>query len=108
MPRGIRDPCIGGFMTWATAHDVEQLLVGTPFRAVARIAAGGMGEIYEAATSDSEIVVVKLLRADLVRQADMIDRMRVEGEALELLRHPSIVASRGHGMTADGRPYVAM
>ena len=95
-------------MSWATAHDVERLLVGTPFRAVARLAAGGMGEIYEAVASDSEIVVVKLLRADLVRQADMIDRMRVEGEALELLRHPSIVASRGHGFTVDGRPYVAM
>jgi eukaryotic-like serine/threonine-protein kinase len=95
-------------MSSETAHDVEQLLEGTPYRAVARLAAGGMGEIYEAVTFDSESVVVKLLRSDLVQQADMVDRMRVEGEALELLQHPGIVASRGHGLTAGGRPYVAM
>jgi serine/threonine-protein kinase len=90
------------------ARDVEQLLEGTPYRAVARLAGGGMGDIYEAIGADAERVVVKLLRADRLNQPDMIDRMRIEGEALELLRHPSIVGYRGHGITADGRPWVAM
>jgi serine/threonine-protein kinase len=38
----------------------------------------------------------------------MVDRMRVEGEVLEVLRHPNIVAFSARGTTASGRPYVAM
>jgi serine/threonine-protein kinase len=49
-----------------------------------------------------------VLRAELAKQPEMIDRMRVEGEALELLSHPNIVGARGHGITRAGRPYVAM
>jgi serine/threonine-protein kinase len=88
---------------------MDRLLEGTPYRAVARLGSGGMGEIYDAVDkSSSGRIVVKLLRHDLRLQADMIDRMRVEGEALELLRHPNIVIAHGHGTTVDGRPYVAM
>src|SRR5258706_2879664 len=100
---------IGGTMSSEPAREVEQLLEGTPYRILGRLAAGGMGQIYEAIAADgSEKVVVKLLRADLLKQADMVDRMRVEGEACALLRHPRIVGYRGHGTTADGRPYVTM
>jgi serine/threonine-protein kinase len=100
---------IGGTMGSEPACEVDQLLEGTPYRLVARLGAGGMGEIHEAIGEDgSERVVVKLLKAHLVKHADMVDRMRVEGEALALLRHPAIVGYRGHGTTADGRPYVAM
>lgn len=91
------------------ALDLDRLLDGTPYFAVARLGAGGMGEIYEAVgRMAGERVVVKLLRAELLDQPDMVDRMRVEGEALELLAHPNIVGARGHGTTREGRPYVAM
>jgi serine/threonine protein kinase len=95
-------------MTATSERDLGHLLAGTPYRAVARLGAGGMGEIYEAVGADGERVVVKLLRVALLSQADMVDRMRVEGEALALLRHPNVVAGRGHGTTSEGRPYVAM
>src|SRR5258705_6670282 len=96
---------IGGTMSSEPAREVEQLLEGTPYRLLGRLAAGGMGEIYEAIARDgSEKIVVKLLRADLLKQPDMVDRMRVQGEALQLLRHPSIVGYRRHGTTADRRP----
>jgi serine/threonine-protein kinase len=95
-------------MSSESAQDLEQLLAATPYRAVAPLSAGGMGELYEAIGADGERVAVKVLRASLVHQADMVDRMRVEGEVLEVLRHPSIVAFRGRGFTASGRPYVAM
>jgi serine/threonine-protein kinase len=94
-------------MSSQTSCEVEQILEGTPYRVVGMLAAGGMGEIYEAIGADSEQVVVKLLKADHVTQVD-VDRMRIEGDALELLRHPGIVGYRGHGTTATGRPYVAM
>jgi serine/threonine-protein kinase len=91
------------------AQDIDGLLHGTPYRATRRLGAGGMGEIYEASGPRAGgTVVVKVLRADIAQQADMIDRMRVEGEALELLSHPNIVVAHGHGLTSDGRPYVAM
>ncbi len=96
-------------MSSETACEVEQLLGGTPYRLVGKLAAGGMGEIHDAVGADgSERIVVKLLAEGRLNQADMVDRMRVEGEALQLLRHPGIVGYRGHGTTADGRPYVAM
>ncbi len=96
-------------MSSETSEDVEQLLAGTPYRAVRRLATGGMGEIYEAVgQGSSEPVVVKILKAAFAKQPDMVDRMRVEGEALELLRHPNIVLSHAYGTTADGRPWVAM
>jgi serine/threonine-protein kinase len=91
------------------ALDVDTLLEGTPYLAMARLSEGGMGEIYEAVDREGGgRVVVKLLRAELCKQPEMIDRMRVEGEALALLSHPNIVGARGHGLTREGRPYVAM
>jgi serine/threonine protein kinase len=96
-------------MSSSLAQPEEHLLDGTRYRAMMRLAGGGMGEIYEAFDPDAnEIIVVKLLRAELARQPDMVDRMRVEGEALSHLDHPNIVAGRGHGTTSDGRRFVAM
>jgi protein kinase-like protein len=51
---------------------------------------------------------VKLLRAELLCQADLVERLRREGEVLQFLSHPNIVVSHGHGMTAAGRPYVVL
>ena len=96
-------------MVGSPALDLDALLQGTPFRAVARLGAGGMGEIYEAVGPfGGEPVVVKVLRAELVDQAELVERLRREGEMLQFLSHPNIVASYGHGTTAAGRPYVVL
>jgi hypothetical protein len=68
-----------------------------------------MGEIYEAiGPFGGQPVVVKILRAELAGQAELVERMRREGEMLQFLAHPNIVVSYGHGTTAAGRPYVVM
>jgi eukaryotic-like serine/threonine-protein kinase len=96
-------------MALRPALHLDALLHGTPFRAVARIGAGGMGEIYEAiGPFGGEPVVVKILRAELTGQAELVERMRREGEMLQFLSHPNIVVSYGHGITAAGRPYVVL
>jgi len=96
-------------MVGESADEEANLLQGTPYRATRRLAAGGMGEIYEAVEDGKEAkVAIKLLRADLVGQADLEDRMRLEGELLGLFEHPNIVAVRGAGKTRSGRPFVAM
>jgi serine/threonine protein kinase len=96
-------------MVGRPAHHLDALLQGTPFRAVARLGAGGMGEIYEAVGPfGGEPVVVKLLRAELADQPELVERMRREGEMLQFLSHPNIVVSHGHGITAAGLPYVVL
>ena len=93
----------------SSAMDMGALLQGTPFRAVARVGAGGMGEIYEAVGPFGRgCIVVKLLRADLAHHAELVERLRREGEMLQCLTHPNIVVAYGHGVTAAGRPYVVM
>src|SRR5688572_29076706 len=87
--------------------DLTELLLGTPFRARARLGVGGMGEVYEAiGPFGGEPVVVKLLRADHTGQADLVERLLREGEMLRWITHPNVVVSHGHGKTAAGRPYV--
>jgi serine/threonine-protein kinase len=89
------------------APDLTELLLGTPFRARARLGVGGMGEVYEAiGPFGGEPVVVKLLRADHTGQADLVERLLREGEMLRWITHPNVVVSHGHGKTAAGRPYV--
>lgn len=91
------------------ALHLDALLQGTPFRAIARLGAGGMGEIYEAiGPFGGEPVVVKLLRAELLDQPELVERLRREGEMLQFLSHPNIVVSHGHGATAAGLPYVVL
>ncbi|MFO0874681.1 MAG: serine/threonine-protein kinase [Phycisphaerales bacterium] len=59
---------------------------------VRRIAAGGMGVVYEAAQeSPRRIVAVKLIRPDLV-SAETLHRFRQEAEILGRLQHPGIAA----------------
>jgi len=92
-----------------TSIDLDALLRGTPFRAVARLGAGGMGEIYEAiGPFGGAPVVVKVLRAELADRAELVERLRREGEMLQFLSHPNIVVSHGHGTTSAGRPYVVL
>jgi len=96
-------------MASGPALDLDALLQGTPFRAVARLGAGGMGEIYEAlGPFGGDPVVVKVLRADLADRAELAERLRREGEMLQFLSHPNIVVSHGHGTTSAGRPYVVL
>ena len=82
---------------------------GTPYRARRRIGAGGMGEVYEV---EHEIVgklmVAKVLRAELSKDAATVDRMRVEAQALARLDHPNIVSVSDFRTTADGRPFFIM
>ncbi|MBE7480135.1 MAG: serine/threonine protein kinase [Polyangiaceae bacterium] len=82
---------------------------GTPYRALRRLGAGGMGEVFEV---EHEIVgklmVAKVLRAELSKDAGTVDRMRVEAQVLARLEHPNIVSVSDFRTTADGRPFFVM
>ena len=96
-------------LTWGPSPASDDPLEGTPYAVVGHIATGGMGEVYLA---DHRTVrgryVVKLLHAQMVSDARLVDRMRVEAQALSVLRHPSIVHVFDSGTTPSGRPYIVM
>jgi beta-lactam-binding protein with PASTA domain len=70
------------------------------YQIVARIAAGGMGEVYRAhdPVLDRE-VALKVLHHSLADDSGFIDRFRREARAAGLLSHPNIVAVHDWGET---------
>ncbi len=86
-------------------------LDGTPYRFVARLGAGTMGEVVEAVhAATGRRVVVKLLRREHADRADLVDRLRLEAETIALVapRTPHVPAMLDVGRTAEGRPYLVM
>ncbi|WP_437989516.1 protein kinase domain-containing protein [Sorangium sp. So ce145] len=67
---------------------------------------GGGGDVYRARDRLSgEVVALKVLHSTNVRDLTRLSR---EAEALVTLRLPGVVQYVAHGMTAAGRPYLAM
>jgi serine/threonine-protein kinase len=68
-----------------------------------------MGEVFLAEHRElGREFVVKVLHEELARDAQLVDRMRVEAQALGRLNHPNVVAVMGFGATQDQRPYLVM
>jgi beta-lactam-binding protein with PASTA domain len=70
------------------------------YQIVARIAAGGMGEVYRAhdPVLDRE-VALKILHPSLADDSGFIDRFRREARSAAMLSHPNIVAVHDWGET---------
>src|SRR5262245_10718333 len=73
-----------------------------------RIGAGGMGEVYLA--EDTKLrrnVALKLLSADLTKNADRLRRFEQEAQAASALSHPNILVI--HEIGTDGEAhFIAM
>jgi eukaryotic-like serine/threonine-protein kinase len=70
---------------------------------------GGMGSVYRGRDLGLDRpVAIKVIRAELVRDAASHDRLQHEAQMLARLRHPSIVAVYDCGTLADGSPYLVM
>ena len=86
-------------------------LTGTKYQLVTRIAAGGMGTVYE--VEDVELnrrVALKVLNIIDSENAssDAVGRIAEEARILARLEHPSIVPVHDVGMLRDGRPFYVM
>jgi tetratricopeptide (TPR) repeat protein len=82
-------------------------LIGS-YRIVSLVGRGGMGEVYKAervAGDFRQVVALKLMRTDAVGS---IERFHAERQILAELDHPGIARLLDGGVTADGRPYMAM
>lgn len=83
---------------------------GTEYRALARLGGGGMGEVYAVVhTRLRQKFAAKLLRPELAKDARLVDRMRLEAQALQrLLQHPNIVEVNTFDRTRTGLPFIVM
>lgn len=79
-----------------------------PWRILARIGAGGMGEVYHAERADGAFqmqVAIKLIRS---RQENLARLLKTERELLARLNHHGIARLIDGGMADDERPYLVM
>ncbi len=73
-----------------------------PYKILAPIGAGGMGEIYRARDPRLERdVAIKVLPAEVSRDPDRLARFEREAKALAALSHPSILAIHDFGKEGD-------
>jgi eukaryotic-like serine/threonine-protein kinase len=93
----------------APAASLQEPFAGTPYRILGRLGRGGMGEVLDAEhVSLRKRVVVKILLKELADDPVLVDRMRLEAQALARLAHPNLVSVLDIGRTPDGRPFVVM
>lgn len=80
------------------------------YRIVARLARGGMGEVYRAVRTDDEYkkdVALKVVSKDRY-SPEFVKRFRNEQHILATLDHPNIAHLYDAGSTEDGTPYFVM
>ena len=79
-----------------------------PYQILASLGAGGMGEVYRARdTRLDRDVAVKVIRRELARDPDRIQRFEQEARAAGALDHPNVCAIHDIGIH-DGSPFVVM
>jgi serine/threonine protein kinase len=79
------------------------------FELIARLASGGMGEVWLA--RDLQLhrkVALKLLPLHLSEDSDRITRLRQEARTASALNHPNVCTIHALGSAADGRVFIAM
>jgi serine/threonine-protein kinase len=87
------------------------LLAGTPYTFIRQLGQGAHGVVVEAEqTALRRRVVLKLLRSELAGRADLVDRLRLEAQAIAAVAPltPHVVSVIELGCTPGGRPYIVM
>lgn len=84
-------------------------ILSRKYRLVRRLAAGGMGEVWEARHERTQCdVAVKILLASLARNAEARLRFVREARATSRVQHPGIIRIYDAAAAPDGRPYLVM
>jgi serine/threonine-protein kinase len=87
--------------------ELDQVVPG--YRLLARLGAGGAGEVYAAEhVGLGKKVAVKILRRDHAGDARQVERMRIDAQSAARVRHPNVVESIHCGVLEDGRPFFVM
>src|SRR5690242_2562026 len=87
----------------------RDLFANGPYQTVRRLAAGGMGELFVVQHRElGRTFVAKVLQNEFRDDPNLMDRFRLEAQALGRLEHPHIVSVVNFGTTVDGRPYIVL
>jgi serine/threonine-protein kinase len=88
--------------------DLIGVVLGSGYRVLARIGAGGMGVVYRVWDYGLErYAVVKMPQRAIVAHPGMLTRFEREMEAMRRMRHPAVVPVIDFG-THDGLPFAVM
>lgn len=91
-----------------SSPEKKSIIVGGDFRLLKKLGEGAMGVVYRARQLSFERdVALKVLFPRVAKNAKLVERLRREARAMNLLDHPNIVHSYGWG-EEQGCPYVAM
>ncbi|HEY6943203.1 serine/threonine-protein kinase, partial [Dokdonella sp.] len=111
LPAAVAD--IAGRLVAAGPDEASAALEGRavgPFRLVREIGRGGMGAVWLAERTDGAFrqrVAVKLIRSGWDVD-EVLARFRAERQILAGLQHPNIAHLVDGGVTADGKPWLAL
>lgn len=79
------------------------------YRLVRLIGEGGMGSVYAAESLENgAVVAIKVLRAEFLRDMNVLERFVAEGNSSRRLLHPNILRILDSGQAEDGTPYLVM
>ena len=107
----LKCPHDGRRLLTTAAGDSERVgqVIDESFTILGHIGSGGMGAVYRALQHSMEReVALKLLRKDLVADADTVRRFLREARAASQLAHPNIITLFDFGQTAEGELYIVM
>ena len=84
------------------------VVFGGKWRVDARIGAGGMATVYAVSDRKGNRAALKMLHAQLSRDAQTRARFVREGKVANTVNHPGVVRVLDDGMTDDGNAYLVL
>jgi Protein kinase domain len=107
--KGLATPTAGDEPTHPRESSALGRVIGGRYRLESRLAAGGMGEVYQATHIElGRKLALKLMRPELSGDTTFIERFRREAMTASRLGHPHIVDIIDSGRADDGQFYFVM
>lgn len=84
------------------------LVVGSRYRILAQLGAGGMGIVYKAHDLElDDVVALKMLRPNAVIDGEQLERLKSEIRLARKITHPNVLRTFDFG-DIDGQPFISM
>jgi tRNA A-37 threonylcarbamoyl transferase component Bud32 len=84
-------------------------VIDDKYQIEAEIGAGGMATIYRATRLKiGDVVAIKILHSELLREPKFAERFQREAQAAARLKHPNVVTVHDFGVSDDGVIYLVM
>src|SRR4026209_1507223 len=102
-------PTAPGSMSEMQAPSLIGQVLDGRYRILRKLGEGGMGEVFAAEHIHIEKkFAIKLLRPEIVSNAEAVQRFRQEARSSSSIGHRNIIAIEDFGQLPDGRIYMCM